>query len=125
MAGGRPTTYNPEFCEMIYSYLEQGFSVLAASAKCGFSKKTCYNWMDEHPEFLHAVKDGQAAAAAWWEERLMKIADGGDGNATAAIFGVKNRSRDEYQDKVVQEHTGAEGKDLNFTVNVLAKPSGD
>lgn len=121
MAGGRPTTYDPKFCDEMKEYLSQGFSVLAACGKCGFAKSTCYLWMEDHPEFSDAIKSGQAAAAAWWEERLMKIADGGDGNATAAIFGVKNRSRDEYQDKVVQEHTGAEGKDLNFTVNVLAK----
>lgn len=47
-----------------------------------------------------------AASAVWWEERLRDVAAKGEGNATAVIFGLKNRVPDEWRDKTTTELTG-------------------
>ena len=109
MPGGRPTVYKPEFCDKAREILADGYSVLGFAGKIGVSKMTVYRWIDQYPEFRDAVKDGQAAAASWWEDRLRDIAYGKDGNATAAIFGLKNRGADVWCDKVAQEVSGPEG----------------
>lgn len=110
MPGGRPTSYLPEYCDTAREVLALGHSVVGLAGKIGVSKSTIYEWMDAHPEFSAAVKEGQAGASAWWEERLMKIAQGEDGNATAAIFGLKNRAADEWRDKATTVHEDPDGK---------------
>jgi len=102
MPAGRPTVYSPELCDKAREILADGYSILGFAGKIGVAKATVYRWIDEYPEFRDAVKDGQAAAASWWEDRLRDIAHGKDGNATAAIFGLKNRGADVWRDK--QEH---------------------
>ena len=109
MPNGRPSKYDPAFCDTARTFLADGYSVLALAGEIGVSLQTIYNWMDANPDFLDAVKDGQAAAGRWWEDRLRDIAEGKDGNATAAIFGLKNRARDQWADVSRQEHTGKDG----------------
>lgn len=113
----RPSKYDPAFCDEARAILSQGFSIVGFAGKIGVSKTTVYAWMEEHPEFLAAVKEGQAAATAWWEDRARAIAQGEDGNATMAIFGLKNRAADEWRDKTETEHSGAvEFKAIRRTV---------
>ena len=106
---GRPTKYDPKYCKQVVEVLKDGYSIAGFAAEIGVSVQTIYNWMQEYPAFFDAVKDGQTAAARWWEERIRQIAAGGDGNATAAIFGLKNRLPSEWRDKTETEITGKDG----------------
>jgi len=105
----RPTKYNPKYCDGAVAFLSEGYSVKAYAGHIGVSLSTVYKWADDHPEFSDALKAGQAAAACWWENRLRAVAQTGEGNASAAIFGVKNRSQEEWRDKVEQDHTSSDG----------------
>ena len=106
---GRPSTYDPAYCDQIVDYLSNGYSVTAFAGSIGVARSTVYKWADEHPLFSDALKTGQAKSSIWWEDCLREIVIGGEGNATAAIFGLKNRSADEWREKVVNEHTGEGG----------------
>ena len=79
--------------------MEQGYSTTALAGRFRVSRQTLYDWMDAHPEFLDAVKEGQAASAIWWEDCLRTSAMTGNGNATSAIFGLKNRATDDWRDR--------------------------
>ena len=103
---GRPSKYDKAYCDDAIAVLGQGKSILSLAAHIGVTKSTIYNWMEEHPEFLDAVKRGQNAAAAWWEQRAIDLAVTGNGNATAIIFGLKNRAKDEWSDTTKHEHSG-------------------
>ena len=107
--GGRPTKYTPEFCEQIIDFMAEGYSVTAFAGSIRVSRATIYNWADEHPEFLDALQTAQAIAALWWEDRLRAVAEKNEGNATAAIFGLKNRAADDWRDKQSHEHSGPDG----------------
>jgi len=109
MPAGRPSKYDPAFCDVAREFLPQGYSLVGLAGEIGVSERTIYEWAEVHPEFSQAIKDGQAGAARWWEDRLRDIVQGGDGNATAAIFGLKNRSRTQWADINRTEHTGSEG----------------
>jgi hypothetical protein len=65
--------------------------------------------MEHHPEFSEAIKIAKAKCAAWWERVNRKNAVEGGGNATSAIFGLKNMAADEWREKIVQEHSGPDG----------------
>lgn len=107
-AGGRPTKYDPKFCEDVIEYMSLGFSATAAAGYIGVSRATLYKWADEHEEFMDALKTGQAKAALWWETAHRGVAIGEDGNASATIFALKNRAPDDWRDRreVSAEHSG-------------------
>ena len=109
MAGGRPTKYDPAFCNEAIDFMESGYSATALAGHLKVARSTLYKWAEEHPEFSDALNVGQAVGALWWENRIRAVAEGKDGNATAAIFGLKNRASIDWRDKQELEHTGKDG----------------
>lgn len=105
MPAGRPSKYNPAFVDEVLPFMEQGYSTTALAGHLGVSRQTIYDWMDAHPAFLDAVKEGVAASAIWWENCLRQNAIDGKGNAASAIFGLKNRASEDWRDKQVVENT--------------------
>ncbi len=81
----------------------------------GVARSTVFKWAAEIPEFSDALRVGQAKATAFWEDILVKVARDGGGNATAAIFGLKNRAADDWSDRTVTEHTGPDGGPVQVT----------
>jgi len=108
-AGGRPSAYRPEYCEAVIDFMADGYSVTAFAGSVRVSRQTIYQWAADHPEFSDALAIGKAAAALWWEGRLRNNAEKGEGNATAAIFGLKNRAAEEWREVNRTEHSGPDG----------------
>lgn len=106
--GGRPSKYDPAFCEEAITFLSEGYSIAALAGHLGVAVSTVKLWVQEHPEFSDAVKRGQAGAVYWWETANRNLAITGDGNATACVFGLKNRASDEWRDKIETEHSGGQ-----------------
>ena len=109
MPGGRPTDYDPAYCDQVIEFLRDGYSVAAFAGQIGKAASTVELWRKVHPEFSEAVKIGQAGAVLWWENRARAVARGEDGNPTAVIFGLKNRAPDQWRDKTEQEVSGQLG----------------
>lgn len=103
---GRPSKYDPEYCEQIVEFMSNGYSVMAFAGSIRVSRSTVYKWAEGNPSFSDALKAAQAAAAQWWEDRLRQVAATGEGNAAAAIFALKNRASDEWREKQEVEHRG-------------------
>ena len=108
MAMGRPTKYDPAFVDRVVPYLAQGFSCSALAGHLGVCYDTIKEWEKEHPDFSAAIKIGRQASAEWWENVLRSNALNGVGNSTAAIFGVKNRCRQEWSDMKQVDHTSSD-----------------
>lgn len=109
---GRPTTYDPSYCEDAVTFLADGYSLAAFAGHIGVSRSTIYKWVDEHDAFSDAVKSGQAKAVLWWETANRNLALTNEGNATSVIFGLKNRAPEEWRDVKATELTGANGGPL-------------
>ena len=106
MPAGRPSKYDPAFCDEVREFLKDGYSVAAFAGHIGVAVSTVNLWITQHPEFSDAVKAGQASATLWWENRARSVAQGEDGNPTIVIFGLKNRAADQWRDKTETEHSG-------------------
>lgn len=119
--GGAPTKYDPKYCEVAVEFLSDGYSVTALAGHIGVARSTVFKWGETYDEFSDALKTGQALAALWWEDKLRDVAMTGDGNATAAIFGVKNRSREEWRDKQEVDHT-SNGETIKSFSELYGKP---
>lgn len=116
MPAGRPSEYDPSYCDSVVSFLRDGYSLAAYAGEIGVARSTIYEWMKDQPEFSDAVKRGQAGAALWWERLNRNFAISGEGNATAIIFGLKNRAADDWRDKTETEHSGSVVTEIKRTV---------
>ena len=107
MAGGRPTDYEPAFCEQVIELGKTGASKAEMAAELGCARSTFALWEEAHQEFSEAVKDAVSWSQAWWEKQGRIATFGGtDGfNATAFIFNMKNRFPSDWKDKVEQDQT--------------------
>jgi hypothetical protein len=114
---GRPSKYQPAFCEQVVDHMREGASLTSFAAEIGVCRDTITEWCSVHDEFSAAVKRGKAACAAWWEKTNRNLAVSGQGNATACVFGLKNMAADDWRDKHELEHSGPGGSALEISVN--------
>lgn len=110
----RPTEYRQEFCGRVIEMGRKGKSKAQIAAALDVSRQTLDNWAGAHPEFLDAVKDARDLALAWWEDQGQTGLRAEKFNATAFIFQVKNRFRDDYADRTSLEHTGKGGGPIEY-----------
>jgi hypothetical protein len=100
MNRGHPTHYKPEYCDMLVDHMNDGLSFESFAGVVGTCKQTLYNWAEANPDFLDAKKQGFEKSRLFWEKTGTKLATGQlDGNATMAIFNLKNRFPKEWRDK--------------------------
>lgn len=117
MPAGRPSKYDPAYCESIVSFCQDGSSISSFAASIGVSRSTITEWGNEHPEFSAAVKAAKTAVAAWYDKAARKNAIEGGGNATICIFGLKNFDEEDFRDVQETKHSGNVGfTGLNVTI---------
>lgn len=68
MSGGRPTDYDPAYCERVIAWGRDGKSRTWMAAEIGVHRETLYNWEKQHPEFFDALKRAKALEQQWWED---------------------------------------------------------
>lgn len=121
MAVGRPSKYDPAYCDLLQSHFAEGYSFESFGGVVGVSKQTLYTWCEQHPEFLDAKKTYETASQLEWEKRLKVLATSGEGNATAIIFGLKNRASDSWRDVKATEITGKDGGPIEQKVQEVKR----
>jgi hypothetical protein len=104
---GRPTDYDPAFCERVIELGREGASKAEMSAELGCARSTFALWEEAHTEFSEAVKEAVNLSQAWWEKQGRIATFGGiEGfNSTSFIFNMKNRFPGDWKDKVEQDQT--------------------
>jgi len=105
MPAGRPSKYDPSFCDAVIACGRDGMGKAEMAAEIGVAYSTFDLWTQEHPEFSEAVKEARRLSQAWWEKQGRVATFGAiEGfNATSYIFQMKNRVREDWNDTVKQE----------------------
>lgn len=129
MAGGRPTKYKTEHCDVARAMAKLGATDVELAGALKVSVATINLWKVQHPEFSASVKVDKAVADGKVVESLYKRAMGYsvteedirviDGkivrsevtkhyppDPTAMIFWLKNRDKANWRDKHEFEHSG-------------------
>ena len=111
MPAGRPTKYKPEFCEVVVKAGEEGETLAGMAEACGVHRSTLNDWIEQHPEFSAAVKEGVQKSQVWWERQGRLATFGGVNgfNATSYIFNMKNRFPSDWRDKQDFDHQSSDG----------------
>ena len=123
---GRPTTYDPGNAEQAYKLCLLGATDEQLADFFEVSRITISHWKQEHPLFLDALRRGKLTADGAIAESLFKCAQGYEltetteriiyngqvesvtikkkcmPNVTAAIFWLKNRQKQTWNDKYRQ-----------------------
>ena len=66
--GGRPSKYQPEFCEKVIELGKEGKSLTQMCAHFDISRQTIDNWAEQNPEFLEALTRARVHMQAKLEE---------------------------------------------------------
>ena len=74
--GGRPTKYKPEYAEQAFNYCLLGATDEEMANFFEISVATLYNWKNDYPEFLEALKNGKEKADAEVAKSLYNRAKG-------------------------------------------------
>lgn len=115
--GGRPTKYDPSFCEKVIEFMRQGDSKEAVAGRLEIAKDTLYRWAKEHEEFSDAIKRGETLSQVFWEDMGKDMVLSGQGSASSWIFNMKNRFS--WRDKSETEITGAAGGPVEMVIKVV------
>jgi len=120
---GRPSKYDPAFCDKVVEHCETGASLTSFAASIDVCRDTITEWTKVHSEFSLAVKRAKAKCAAWWEVQAREGASGADKdkNPTLCIFGLKNMGADDWADKALLGSDPDNPLPTGFNV-VLKKP---
>jgi hypothetical protein len=125
MPAGRPTIYDPEYCEQLVEHMATGASVASFAAEIDVARSTINLWAEAHPEFMEALSRGKAKCAAWWEKTGRAVASEGTGNASMVIFGLRNMADTDWQDVQKRELSGPGGKAIEHNVKTARDLSDD
>jgi transposase len=125
---GRPSLYDPKYCEEVIALGKIGKSVEQIASRLGFSLRTMYEWREVHEEFSHALSEAKEHEQAWWEDQadsyMVETKDGPRLNATIWSRSMAARFPKKYREQVKQEITGADGAPLLAGIQVtFVKPS--
>jgi hypothetical protein len=126
MAGGRPTSYKPEYNEMLIEHMSAGYSYQTFAAKIKVNLDTLYNWEKLFPEFSETKKEAFEQCRLFWEKQgidgvwdITEFDEKGKPiktkrlNSAVWIFNMKNRFH--WTDRV--EHSGDQQKPILLQYN--------
>lgn len=109
---GRPTTYDPRFCEVVIEAGARGESEVGMAVACGVPRVTMRGWAKQHPEFSTALLMAKDLSQKWWEDAARS------GHAQSVIgptiwkHSVASRFREDYGERQVIEQTVRDAADV-------------
>jgi len=113
---GRPSKYDPAFCEKVIELgkLGKSFEQMASMLDVGIT--TFKRWREEHEEFRTSLEDAHGYAQTWWEDKaqanLIEHKDGERINTGLWSRSMAARFPKNYSDRVKQEISGPDGMQL-------------
>jgi transposase len=127
---GRPTLYDPAFCERVIELGRIGKSIEQIASNLGFSTRVLFDWRDKNPEFLHALEYAKELELDWWENiaqnMMIESKEGDKLNSSIWSRSMAARFPKKYRESTKTEITGADGAPLVTGINVtFVKPNGE
>lgn len=104
---GRPTKYDPAFCDKVIEVGSYGGWLSEMAEACDVHRSTMDEWAAEHPEFSEALTRAKQKAQAWFEKEGREGMRADKFNSQLWAKQMSARHREEYTER--RELTGAEG----------------
>ena len=97
---GRPSSFKPEYCQMLIDHMSEGLSVESFGGLIGCCRDTVFRWAKEHQDFSDAKKVGEAQRLIFSEKLGIDLMNGkSKGKDGAWAFWMKNTAgwRDRHE----------------------------
>lgn len=125
---GRPTLYNPVYCEKVIELGKLGKSIEQIASNIGVSTRVMFDWKEKYPEFLHALEQAKELELDWWENiaqnMMIESKEGDKLNSSIWSRSMAARFPKKYRESTKTEITGADGAPLVTGINVtFVKPN--
>lgn len=65
---GRPSKWDPVFCEMLISHMAEGYSFKSFGGVIDVTEETLHQWKKEKPEFSESYRRGKLKSLLEWEK---------------------------------------------------------
>lgn len=111
---GRPSKYDPAYCETVIELGKQGKSLAQMCAHFDIARSTIDQWAEDHPEFSEALSRAKVHAQSWWEDQGMTGLTLQGFNAQVWKKSVEARFREDYTER--KELTGKDGAPIQHDV---------
>jgi transposase len=118
MPAGRPSEYDPAYCERVIALGKQGKSKVVMAAELGVTKPTLENWARQHPEFLSALGLAMTHAQVWWENAGQKGLTAEKFNASIWSRSMAARFPEDWRENSRHEHTGPNGGPIQHEIDL-------
>jgi len=127
---GRPSLYDPAYCEQVIELGGKGKSIEQISAILNVSLRVLFLWRDKHEEFMHALEDAKVLEQAWWEDQgqcyMVEEKESAKLNTGLWSRSMAARFPKKYRESTKTEITGADGAPLLQGINVtFVKPENE
>jgi len=106
---GRPSKYDPAYCEQVVKLGAEGLSEVQISARINVPRTTLRSWADQHSDFSSALTRAKELSQAWWEDKGQAGIEDRNFNAPLWKASVASRFREDYGEKRAIELTGKDG----------------
>lgn len=108
-AGGRPTKYDPSYCDLAIELGKQGKSTEVIACHIGVVHQTLLNWSNEHPEFLEAITLAKQHELLWWENAGQQYLTTTGFSASAWSRSMAARFPAKWREKTQVDHGISDG----------------
>jgi len=118
MPAGRPTSYDPSYCDKVIEWGRLGKSKAWMAAELGVVRMTIDNWADANPEFLDAFNLAMEFSQRWWEDAGQQGML--DNNISAPIWSRSMAARfpADWREVKGTELTGKDGAPIQTTQRI-------
>ena len=103
---GRPTKYDPKFCQLVIDVGELGGSIAEMAYEVGVCRNTLKTWQKEYPDFLTAMTRAELASQVWWERAGRDGMTADKFNSSVWSRSMAARFPDDWREKQEVEHRG-------------------
>jgi len=122
---GRPTKYEPRFCEIAIEQMSLGFSKEAVAGYIGIAKDTLYKWAEAHPEFADALRIGTSKSQYVWEKKAVdfSVHTKNGKQINAAVYNLNMKNRFGWVDKVETKNEEVKKEKKTFAFSLDEAPA--
>ena len=99
MPAGRPSKYDPAYCDTIIAVGEEGGWLSEMAEACDIARSTMDEWAATYPEFSEALTRAKQKAQAWFEREGRMGLKAERFNAPLWSKQMSARHRDEYTER--------------------------
>ena len=128
MPAGRPSKYQPKYCDMVVEDMSRGMSLTAFAGLIGVDRSTIDTWREQFPEFHLACRKGQSVRTRYLEGGMLERDMPGPA-VNARRFALANAAPEEWREKQQLEHSGPNGGSINtkieFSISLVPVPPRD